>query len=222
MNPEHPRSRRHEIRALAAPRCPRVPARHARPARLALAAGLALLACNPTSATDRELGDEEMRELDRTNASLAPPITLSEAVGCDVCPEWCRHVDLHRIPVPELLGDYRHHADAFYGRKEPDLKQKLVSKYELHRIACIVKRSGPDARTAFLRFLADEESIGVQLATADLALVYGFAEERPIAVLNKHIKNPEAGQLGVIAYGLLDKYEWSRRPPVQPQEPPQR
>jgi len=202
--------------------CPCSSLRHAGLLLLAVMAGLSLLAgaCKPSSATDREEGLEELRTMEQTNAAHAPPITLSEAVGCDVCPGWCRYEDLHRKHLPELFRNYREHADYLYGRRKHDLKRMVAAKHHLHRTACVVKRSGPDTWKQFLSFMDEQEPPEVRLATADLALEHKLALARPLQLLDTlWRKVPE--DLMWFAWGLSDKWRFNLEfdPPKDWREP---
>lgn len=125
---------------------------------------------DPNAEAEERLFDELMRK-------YAPPIPLSSAVGCDVCPAHCQHLDLSEsIPMPELMDRFRQvvirrpeHADTWY---------------DSLRFACIVGRQGPDAELEFLALLRDP-SEPVRYYAASHALNLAFAIKEPVRVLRE-------------------------------------
>ncbi len=163
-----------------------------------------LMACEPSSATDKPRGHQKLREMNEHNTRNAPTIPMSEQVGCEVCPLWCQYVDLHRLPISELFRHFRHNAETAYDlTRSPELGARSRAKRELHRISCIVKRSGPEVKEAFFAYFDDESPI-VQVATADLALNRDLARERAYEVLRRNRSSP--GRIGFTAQVLLGKW----------------
>ena len=123
---------------------------------------------NPNAEAEERRDQELLRQ-------YAPPIPLSQAVGCDVCPAHCQHLDLSEsIPMPELMDQFRAiaverplHADTWY---------------DLRRLACIAGRQGPEAELEFLALLRDPAE-PVRYYAASHALDLAFAIEEPIRVL---------------------------------------
>jgi len=173
------------------------------------ALALALLAagaCEPSSATDREKGLRELRELEAVNARYAPPIPMSKRVGCEVCPQMCQHIDLSLEPLDELFRDYRQHAAMIYDFPEDvDWHKHELTTREIHRIGCIALRS-PEGRARLLSYL-DDESPAVQVATAHIAVKRGLERHRALAVLDRNQHDRAIPrEVRLMAYGLYRTY----------------
>ncbi|WP_428266426.1 hypothetical protein [Haliangium sp.] len=161
-------------------------------------------ACEPSSATDRKKGFAELAELDRRHRATEPKVRLGEAVGCDVCPDWCRHVDLHLIPEPELVAAYRRTAIRHKGTASLPEGDDWA---QLERFACIVRRSDAATKQAFLALL-DDEIAAVRYCAAVHAIAHGLAERKGLRVLSElargddHIAASASGRLTERAAGV--------------------
>lgn len=123
---------------------------------------------DPNAEAEERLADELRRR-------YAPPIPLSRAVGCDICPFDCQHLDLSEsIPMPELMARFRDMANA--GWRDPETSDRLL------RLACIAGRQGPEAELEFLALLRDP-SEPVRYYAAFHALNLAFAIKEPVLVL---------------------------------------
>jgi hypothetical protein len=121
--------------------------------------------------------EAEERRIDELMRKYRPPIPLSRAVGCDVCPAHCQHLDLsEEIAMPALMARFR--AIAI------DRPEQAETWNASLRLACIAGRQGPEAELEFLALLRDP-SEPVRYYAASHALNLAFAIEEPIRVLRE-------------------------------------
>src|SRR5690606_17273878 len=118
---------------------------------------LALLACEPSSATDKERGRQEMREMLAEHArwgeneremreykrefALRFQGQVQPGVGCRVCPDMCRNADLRQVPVTQFHSLYREAVRKF--SYPGDDRTHQLAWLELKRLACIARDGGP-------------------------------------------------------------------------------
>jgi hypothetical protein len=147
--------------------------------------GVGLAACEPSSATDRERGMAEGRAIEAQNLATRPPLSAAEAVGCDVCPDWCRWHDLSLMPASALIAAYRR-AAAHY--EHIDRRTYDDAWEQLERFACIVRRSDAATQRAFVDLLDDPDPV-VRYPAAVHALGIGLATDRAIRVLREFARD---------------------------------
>ena len=122
--------------------------------------------------------EAEERRFDELLRKNAPTIPSSRAVGCEVCPGLCRHVDLSEsLSMAELMARYRRIA-AHKQQNRNDTWDALL------RLACIAGRKGPEAEIEFLEMLYDPRE-PVRYYAATHALDLAFAIEEPVRVLRE-------------------------------------
>ena len=122
--------------------------------------------------------EDKERRLEELQRKNAPTIPASRAVGCDVCPGLCRHVDLSEsLSMPELMARYR--------RIATQEQQNRAETWDaLLRLACIAGRQGPEAEIEFLEMLHDPRE-PVRYYAATHALDLAFAIREPVRVLRE-------------------------------------
>lgn len=121
--------------------------------------------------------EAEERQVDELWRKWEPPIPMSRAVGCDVCPGHCRHLDLGAsLSMAELMARYRR--IAVKKTHHPDAWDALL------RLACIAGRKGPEGEIEFLEMLYDPRE-PVRYYAARHALDLAFAIEEPVRVLRE-------------------------------------
>jgi hypothetical protein len=191
---------------------------------LSLTLSLALVACDGSSSSDRNLGRAELRATDESRAfwadyertkaetwrRFAARHTGREQVGagCDVCPHLCQVSDLRPLPVPAFQRQFRELAT----RQTRDLPyiELSVNGLELNRLACMVEGSGETSalRGALRALLSADEPQAVRFQAALHAVTLGVDVSRGMQVLAEI--GAAGGPMAVAAQFQL--YEWDAGP----------
>ena len=149
---------------------------------------MGLGACDiSSSATDRKARLAELEQIEQDNRKSAEydeedrrvwqrftsryQGRVEPGVGCDVCPELCKEVDLRAMSADAFQQAYR---EASAGMLEVlDRMASRVAFWEHERLRCIV-RGQPGMRDAFLGLLESKETPRVRYDTAVDAFEMGF------------------------------------------------
>lgn len=150
------------------------------------------LACEPTSATDKEAHREELRrtldinrfwgeyefmnrEADRKFAERFKG-QIQPGMGCQACPALCTIADLRPIDVPEFKQRFRQAAN-HAARSDAHYIEILLAIKEIERLGCIAASGGEPLRRALSELMDPAET----RATRDHAARQAEALSSPTA-----------------------------------------
>lgn len=159
---------------------------------------LALIACEPSSATDKEAHRQEIavaerahrfwyeyellhQDVDRRFAARFKG-QIAAGVGCDVCPSLCKIADL-RPMRKDIFQDLFRRA-ARRASSDAEYRDILLAIRELERLGCVAASDG-DARLALLGLLDSAESRPVRYRAALLARDAHLASDEAHRVLGE-------------------------------------
>lgn len=151
-----------------------------------------VLACAPSSGTDRERSREERiaaegdgvwsGERDRRRAALIKQAfterlrgQVTPDAGCDVCPDMCRDADLRPVPGTTWQRLYRRAAmDHGYPRDDPSYQ---LAALELERLGCIARGDRAALKQDWLALLHPGEDPAVRFFAAVQLAEHGIDEQ---------------------------------------------